>query len=435
MSVNRLNQVRGPFAKLPATITLVLLVFPILPQSLYAETNSDNHGLRQEIEQLQQRLDRLEGSISSIQGKDVESQKTTPDTQDKPHKAKPIKIGGALRYTYAWKNYDDASNTKMGDVGLDLFRLNVDGKKDNILLSAEYRFYPYMSTLHHGWIGYETDSGAQVQMGVNQVPFGLLPYASHNFWFGVPFYIGLADNYDTGIKYLNQTSAWDMQFAFYKNGELGNASSSDRYSYDPVIVTGDDSAQNEKTNTLSARMAYRFGKGGACSNELGVSALAGQLYNRQTNANGHHWASALHLDSRCGRWNVQLEAGRYQYEPRNAAGVSTDTVTLGAYAYPYAVASAGNFGVVNFAYNLPVTPDSVDLITCYSDFSALSKDPAGFKDSYLNTTGCAIGNGPLFSYIDIISGYNMIFLGSGSLAGGGNAQWKTRLNINVGYYW
>ncbi|MBD3670796.1 MAG: hypothetical protein HUJ29_08475 [Gammaproteobacteria bacterium] len=406
---------------------LVLLAL-ILPLSAQAATEVDT--LRTEVEQLKLRLDSLEGSLED----EVQAKESASESQDRPQ-TPAITIGGALRYTYAWRNFEPNSDAKLGDVGLDLFRLNVDGQRDNFLVSAEYRFYPYMSTLHHGWFGYETDSGAQWQAGVSQVPFGLLPYASHNFWFGVPFYLGLADDYDSGIKFIDKGEAWDLQLAFYKNGELGNAASSNRYSYDPIIVSADNTAQNEEVNTFNARLAYTFGAGRECNHELGLSAQAGQLYNRQTQRHGSQWASALHLDSRCGRWNIQFEAGRYGYQPRNASGVSDNTVTLGAFAYPYAVASRGSFGVLNFAYNLPVAPDSVDLITCYNDFSVLGKDEASFNDSMVNTLGCAIGDGPLFTYIDLVAGHNMIFLGSGSLAGGGNNQWETRLNINVGYYW
>lgn len=413
------------------SVGAVLLLF-LANTAGAAADNSDTEALRQELEALKQRIDELEARLAASQAKEIDAKEAVTESRSEnkaPEKA--FDIGGALRFNYVWKD-DAATETKRGDIGLDLFRINVDGQHNNILLSAEYRFYTYMSTIHHGWIGYDFGEAGQIQAGITQVPFGLLPYAAHNFWFGIPYYIGLADDYDTGVKYVRDTGPWNLQLAVFKNAELGNAADLKRYSYDPV-TTG--TARNEQSNTLNARLAYTFGQDTDCEHQLGGSAMWGQLYNRDTEDNGDYWAAALHSDSRCGRWNVQFEAGRYEYNPENPAGISDDSITFGAFAATHEVASSGNFGVFNLAYNLPVTWPGVDLLTCYNDFSMLDKDPDGFDNSYLNTTGCAIGSGPLFTYIDIIRGRNVIYLGNGSLAGGGSNDWETRFNINVGYYW
>jgi hypothetical protein len=223
-----------------------------------------------------------------------------------------------------------------------------------------------------------------------------------------------------------------MQLAFFKNAELGDAANLDRYSYDPVTT---DTARNEETNTVNARVAYTFGRDSDCSNEVGVSGQWGRLYNPDTEDSGHQWAAAGHLDSRCGRWNVQLEGGRYAYSPRNPNGISADSITLGAFGGTYDVAAKGNFAVVNVAYKVPVAWQGVDLLTCYNDFSVLDKDKGSFAGSYINTTGCAVGVGPTFTYIDVIRGKNAVFFDNGSLAGNGNNDWNTRFNINLGYYW
>jgi hypothetical protein len=365
---------------------------------------------------------------SAVDAKEAASEAAATDLAAR----EAIEFGGALRFTYAWKDYDEASETRRGDAGLDLFRISADGELDNILLSAEYRFYPFMDTIHHGWIGYEFEDAGQLQLGITKVPFGLLPYASHNFWFGIPYYIGLADDYDIGVKYILDSSPWDLQLAAFKNAELGDPSNLERYSYDPV-TTG--TARNEQTNTLAARLAYTLEQRSDCNHELGGSGMWGQLYNRDTNNEGDYWAAAAHLDSRCGRWNVQLEAGRYGYNSRNPAAVSDRSITFGAFKATHEVAASASFGVANLAYNVPVNWRGVDILTCYNDFSLLDKDIDGFDNSYLNTTGCAIGIGPTFTYLDIIHGKNVIYIGDGSLAGGGDNAWATRYNINLGYYW
>jgi hypothetical protein len=386
-----------------------------------------------EMARLKQQVQALETQIGQLKQSQAKSRPDASAQQEQPpkKKEKQLKLGGAIRFNYFYKNYDTAVKAKHGQSGLDLFRINADGSYRKLLFSAEYRWYPYMQTIHHGWIGYKFNDNSQLQAGITKVPFGLLPYAAHNYWFGVPYYVGLADNYDTGIKYLRTSGPWDLRLAFFKNGELGDSSNLDRYSFDVVSV---GPGRNEQTNQFNARLAYTFGRDTSCSNEVGTSLLRGSLYNLDTGKNGSHWAAAAHLDSRCGRWNVQLEAARYHFSPRNPAGVSNRTVRLGAFATSYDVASAGTLGVFNVAYNLPVHWQSIDQITCYNDYSVLHKDASAFRKSQLNTTGCAIGIGPLFTYIDIIRANNMVFLGNGSLAGGGDQGWNTRFNINVGYY-
>lgn len=398
-----------------------------------AFADAETQALREELQLLKQRLEQLEARLAAAEDRDIEKKEAVSEaTAVEPGSSNAFDIGGALRFNYSWKDFDDPAQSKRGDIGLDIFRLNIDGQYENFLLSAEYRFYSFMDTIHHGWIGYEFDQYGQVQAGVTQVPFGLLPYASHSFWFGTTYYIGLEDDYDMGVKYINDIGAWNLQLALFKNAELGNVADLERYSYDPV-TTG--AARNEQANTFSGRLAYTFGKGGECSNELGLSGQWGELFNRDTDDSGDFWAAAAHLDSRCGRWNVQAELGRYQFNPRNPAGISNDSITFGAFAFAHEVAAQGYFGVANIAYNLPVRWPWLDVVTCYNDFSVLHKDNDRFNDSLLNTTGCAIGVGPIFTYIDLIRGRNALFLGNGSLAGGGNREWETRININLGYYW
>jgi len=408
-----------------------LLSLCVCANSVFADAETE--ALREELQLLKQRLQQLEARLAAAENTDIEQkQAVTEIAATEPVTDNAFELGGALRFNYSWKDFDDPAQSKRGDIGLDIFRLNIDGQYENFLLSAEYRFYSFMDTIHHGWIGYAFDQYGQVQAGVTQVPFGLLPYASHSFWFGTTYYIGLEDDYDMGVKYINDIGAWNLQLALFKNAELGNAADLERYSYDPV-TTG--AARNEQANTFTGRLAYTFGKGGECSNELGLSGQWGELFNRDTDDSGDFWAAAAHLDSRCGRWNFQAELGRYQFNPRNPAGISNDSITFGAFAFAHEVAAEGYFGVANVAYNVPVRWSGVDVVTCYNDFSVLHKDNDRFNDSLLNTTGCAIGVGPIFTYIDLIRGRNALFLGNGSLAGGGNREWETRININLGYYW
>lgn len=343
----------------------------------------------------------------------------------------PIIFKGALRYN--WFLTDSNSDSKRGQSGLDLFRVGAEGSVRDFLISAEYRFYPYMNTLHHGWVGYEDPQLGQFQLGVSRVPFGILPYAAHNYWFGVPYYMGFADDYDLGLKWIRDAGPWNFQAAFYKNAELGDASNLDRISFD-LVQTSPDQA-NEEINQLNLRIARTFGTGTSSVHELGLSLQGGEIYNSVTDRTGDHWAVGVHMDTRIRRWNFQVEALRYAFNPENPVGVSEDRVRLGGFASSYEVSASGTIGVFNVAYNVPVEVPWLDSLLLYNNYSILVKDAGGGEESMLNTTGAAVGIGPLFLYFDLIQGRNMIFFEDGSLAGGGNETWDQRLNINLGYYW
>ncbi|MGQ9424466.1 porin [Gilvimarinus sp. F26214L] len=339
-----------------------------------------------------------------------------------------VTIGGALRFNFVHRDFVDASTSKRGESGLDIFRLNVDGQVNNILIAAEYRFYSYMHTIRYGWLGYEFSDESQLQFGIHQVPFGLLPYASHNAWFGVPYYAGLADDYDMGVKYLRQDGPWSTHIAFYKNEELNDPTDLGRYGFDLVQV-GED--QQEEINRLNARVAYTFGAGSDCENEVGASAQTAQIYDASIDRKGDHWAAAAHLDSRCGRWNFQFEAASYRYDP---PGTQSGAVRVGAFESSYLLAEEADIAVANIAYNLNSPWEQVEQIICYNDYSQLFKNNGG-TDSRINTIGCGIGSGALFTYVDYILANNMPYFGGGSMATGGEDEWHGRLNINIGFYW
>jgi len=343
-----------------------------------------------------------------------------------------IHIGGAVRFNAFFNDDSDISASRFGESGLDLFRLSADGTLDDILVSAEYRFYPFMDTIHHGWLGYAFDDDSQVQLGIHQVPFGILPFASHNFWFGVPYYVGLADDYDLGVKYVRDDGPWQTHLGFYKNAELADPADLGRYGFD-VVRDGDQ--RNEESNRVNVRLAYTLGAGSSCQHELGVSGQWGQIYNATTDENGDQWATAAHLDSHCGRWNLQLQAARYEFDTKTPPGVRDDVVRLGAFETSFDIAAEATMLVANLAYNFDVPWSFLDSVTCYNDYSRLIKDEDAFEPSQLNTTGCALSKGPVFAYFDVIQASNMVFFGDGSLAGGDDDEWRTRYNINIGYYW
>jgi hypothetical protein len=342
----------------------------------------------------------------------------------------PIRVGGALRFTGLIQEGRSATETQYGEAGLDVFRINVDGALDALQLSAEYRHYAFMDTIRQGWIGYAPDDDTRIEAGVTRVPFGLLPFASHSFWFGTTYYAGFEDDHDLGVKVERRAGPWTFHGAYFKGDELADATNLERYAFD-LVRDGDGVL--EESNRMNGRVAYTFGRGSACQHELGLSGQVGQVLDPARDRQERAWAAAVHLDSRCGRWNVQLQGLRYAYDaPRRAEGGAV--VRMGAFASAYDVAAEADIWTLNVARNLDVELPWVDSLLCYNDYSVMEKDEGAFERSQLNTTGCLVETGPLYTYLDLIHGRNAAFLG-GSLAGAGDDDWTTRLNLNVGYYW
>lgn len=397
------------------------------------------------LEPLKARLEDMEKRLAETE-KTQETMKTQVDDASLLEKMqtvrdemeeKGVKIGGALRFNYRYddaNDYSTANRDKGGDMSFDIFRFDVNAELNDLILSAQYRWYSYMDVIHHAWIGYNITDAWQGQLGITQVPFGILPYASHNWWFGLPYYVGLEDDYDMGLKSIHDFGDVNLQWAFFKNGEWGNAGKLDRYSFD-VVQVGDQA--NEETNQGNLRLAYLFDHGDWGNTELGVSGEYGQLYNTLTGADGEHWAGALHLNGRYGRWNLMLEAIRYAYSPENPAGVNDKTIRMGAFGASFPVAAEADVYVAGLSYDLPINWGPISTLTFYNDYSLIDKKEDSFEDSQLNTLGCLISAGPVYTYIDLIMGKNAIWVGGVNdpmAQGDPNADWETMLNINFGYY-
>ena len=424
--------------RLSSTISvLVLLLFGFSSVSFSADASAPPtdtaDSLKARIESLEKSLAETKTEIAEIQ-----SGKKAPADKEK----KGIHIGGALRVNYSYLDWDEGDHDRGGDFTFDTFRLNLDGELGNVLLSAEYRFYPEYGfhTIHHGWMGYNFTDNLQAQLGVSRVPFGILPYASHSYWFSGAYYVGLEDDYDLGLKTIYTHGPWNLQLAFYKNAELGDASNAKRYSVDVNSsadggYAGAFADGNEETNQVNARVAYTFDHGDFGSTEVGLSGEWGQLYNTNTKDTGDHWAGCVHLNGNYGRWNVQLEGIEYGYNPEDPATADDDIITMGAYSYSWGVPAKAMIGNANVAYGLPVHWGPISKLTFYTDNTVIEPDQDRFPTIWQNVVGMLVAAGPVYTYVDLISGKNMIFMGGDMVGGSGASSGRnTRLNINFGYY-
>lgn len=429
---------------------------------------ADREEMHRELEALQQKVRELERRIENEENEEKAGAATEQTAAEDE-----IDIGGALRFQLQRRGGDPNDRATGGEIDIDTFRLNFDGTISDILFSAEYRFYPTFDNahfIHHGWLGYDFSDHWRGHLGIMQVPFGIQPYASHNFFFSSNYYLGLEDDYDAGVNFRYRRDGHNLQLAFFKNDEYAGGGGFKRYSYDPLnavyrgTVAGEAVAEKvaiEEANTANIRYVHTFGEGTERSSEIGLSLQGGQIYNGLTqDTDGDHWAGATHLDGNYGPWNLMLQVARYEIdadlpetkaftdELGNTGQIAHDDglIGSGAYAFEYTMPAQAWSYLLNVAYTQGVSIGPITQLTYYNDFTYVDKDDNRLEETIQNVTGMSILAGAFFTYVDFVLGKNQPFTNTYVTSGGlGGAQmtdlgsdtandWNTRFNINVGYY-
>ena len=361
-----------------------------------------------------------------------ESEPVASPTADEEEES--FTLGGAIRANYNWRDYSGPDEDKVGDYGFELFRIDANGEYGDLGMAAQYRWYAFFECVQHAYVSYDLSPEWEAQLGIHQVPFGLLPYASHSFWFGATYYMGFEDDYDTGLKLLHKNDPWEMHLAFYKNPEYIDSSRAARYSFD--LITRDEQ-QNEETNQGNFRLAYNWEPGPCLDVNFGVSVLGGQIYNRTTRGLGDRFAYSLHTNVVYRDCNVQLQWINYQFRPNNPSGVDPEIVQLGAFDFPFLVAAEGDIATINVARTFPINGRLVDSAQFYADFSKVYPTTTNSRDSTQLVLGCLmVAKKRLNIYVDWIIGQNMWFVGGPGIGLNrpDSDDWRSRLNINVGFY-
>ncbi|MCX2739054.1 hypothetical protein [Pontibacter anaerobius] len=359
--------------------------------------------------------------------------------EDNPEDKPTLKVGGALRFNYNLSTWKEDQLERGGDFGYDIFRVNVEAAYKGIKLNAEYRHYAEGfggGMLKQGWFQYDFSDASQIQVGLNQVPFGIQQYNSNNWFFNMTYYVGFEDDHDMGVKYIRDTGLWKWQAAYYKSAEdlvfSAAEASPNRYSYD---ITG----RNKENNQLDFKIVRRMGD--SLAHELGISAQGGLLYNLDTEENGTRYAAAVHYEYKTpsNPWNVKLQAMLYRFNPKYANGNDLDFVEMGAYGANYNVASKGEIYTAGISYHIPLETRLLQGIDIYNNYGYYNKRVSGYENSHINVLGALFTAGPMYIYTDAAFGYNQPWLGpewtnAFTTGTAGETDWHMRFNINFGYY-
>ncbi|MFV0345020.1 MAG: hypothetical protein ACK5IQ_02030 [Bacteroidales bacterium] len=109
-----------------------------------------------------------------------------------------------------------------------------------------------------------------------------------------------------------------------------------------------------------------------------------------------------------------------------------------AYGAPYLVAAEGATFTIAPAYTVSVDWGSISSLQFYNDFGFVKKANKDFEDTFMNVTGVLLTVGNVYTYVDMAQGKNQSWIGSewtnAPAAGTHDADWETRFNINIGYY-
>lgn len=349
-----------------------------------------------------------------------------------------VRVTGGFRLNYTYNDWDEAQQDRGGDFLFNQINLGVEAEHKGVRLSSQYRWYDGIEMIHHLYLATDVDENSEVQVGLMKVPFGIQPYESHSYWGDNALYLGMNDDYDSGIKYITQRGDLNVQAAYYAGGD-SKPTNATRFSTD-VISDGtpaDNTVQgqfNEEAHQLNLYTAYQMG-----GSLVGASAQYTGLYNSGTGKMGNAWQAALHLNGQYGPFGVQAQAARYEYNPENPDGVSDKTVQMGSFGATWNVASKANVYVLNLAYELPIKGGIVDSVILFNDYNLIEKDESDFKASEIDTLGLLVVTGNLYTNFDVTMGKNALFVGDGNATaalaeGDGNNDWDTFFNIQFGYY-
>ncbi|PLX14733.1 MAG: hypothetical protein C0599_18315 [Salinivirgaceae bacterium] len=381
-----------------------------------------------------------------------------------------FKFGGAVRYNIQSTNFESDPTALSTSATWDTWRLNIDGSMKGLDLSFEYRFYPTFGThfIHHGWFGYAFNDKIYMKLGVSQVPFGILKFASHSFFFQGPYYVGLEDDYDMGIRFdIKPLDKLDLAIAYYRQAEpegpinggsatFGNAGPG-RYSYD---ISPTENTPVRELNHINTRLAYHINE----NIEFGISSQIGQNYNSYLNSSQLSTAFAVHALINIGKLSVKSEYINYNYRAKDTSNNKVNLVPVGAYGLIYNISSKANIYSLSLAYDIDVNLGPITKIQPYIDLSLIEKLHYDFENTYHVIPGFLIQAGPIYAFVDFAMGKNHPWLTDDFGVGMDQGRtystqtdshfdyytseikkdntpvsikkldWNYRFNINLGYY-
>ena len=372
-----------------------------------------------------------------------------------------LTIDGAVRI---WVESVGWNDQRKGTLEFDTARLGFKYDDGRVLAAGRQRYYHYASRQtgaskgadmlfnEYLWAGYRFADKSELHVGQDRMPFGLLPYASNNFFESMAWYAGYEDTYAMGAKYTRKDGSLSTSVAFYPSDGRHLLS----WASDTAVLDGLDSVRfsnhlmksygREEKDTFVGRLAYGLPLAGGKA-EIGASVLGGRLAaTRPALSSGTRYAEALHASAEFGRLGIELETIRYRNNFAGNGSVAgawsgacdNDCVVIGAYGFTNRLAARGSIDIANVSYKIPGSLGPFSNFVVYNDWSRLRKRAVGYPDSYQNVTGLSFGTGGWSIMLDFGRGTNQPYLspvfGNALTTGGGTKSSGHRVNATIGYY-
>lgn len=266
-------------------------------------------------------------------------------------------LTGMFYYTY--RNWTEGSQKTKGSIRFDSFRIWAQTDVDKKFFGAvQYRFYEGWQTPTHIYVGFHINEQNTLQLGQTWVPFGI-GYQPFDDWGNITYYVGLQDDYDYGIVWSGNYGMFALHAAFFKNQQLSSSSS---YRYDTDIYSGDVSGDNlfsvTKKNQEVNQVNLRFEVNPSGNNwrlGVGISGMAGEIYNETTDLNGNRLAAALHagIDVKFFHFNAQGTWYNYtQALPDTATQDMKDFINVSSWAFAYEIPTSANIFTTSAAFDI-----------------------------------------------------------------------------------
>ncbi|MBS3743128.1 MAG: hypothetical protein KGY48_02125 [Wenzhouxiangellaceae bacterium] len=238
------------------------------------------------------------------------------------------------------------------------------------------------------------ENALAASIGIMQVGFGILPFASHGSWSGGMHHPGLEGDYDTGVRSIHEPGDdRTFHYAFYNNPEYANDNRSGRYSFD-LVTEGDQ--QNSETNQDNLRAERHLSVGDLGTLGGSVSLQRDQMFGSIKRKRSERYAVAGRANANFSPWNLRLQGMRYEFDPENSAAVEADFVPTGGFDFP-SLSARANVCTANGARTFGASPGPITGGTCYNDFTFIDPKVENSADSLQNVTGCSIVTGGVFA--------------------------------------
>lgn len=322
----------------------------------------------------------------------------TAKSQNRPidilHKEDRVGFTGMFKYVN--NNWNKSGKAKYGDLNFDSFRAWAQTDIENIFFaSVQYRFYEGWQTPQHLYIGFHLKNTI-LKVGQIWVPFGM-EWQPFDDWGNIAFYAGLQDDYDYGVTWEVPKNDFTLTLGFFKNQQL---SSDSRWRYDADIYSGDITddddlilvqKQNEELNQLNVDLKYKYNLNGL-EGEVGVSAMAGQIYNIAADDFGSRVAGTGYASVNKGIFHFNVQNIVYDFNQVLAPGapeIDKDFINMSCWNVSYEIPRKANIFSTTAAVNI------IDERLIYHINYSILSGGTSLDNSYLFTSGFSSFLGPL----------------------------------------